>query len=143
MRFRTMVEPPEPMRGLEVPAEVVEALGGGARPRVTITLNGHTWQSRIAIMRGRHLIGLSNANRKAAGVSVGEEVEVGVELDDDPPRLVEPEDLARALDTDPAARAAWDRLSHTHRRRHILAVDGAKKPQTRARRIDQILTDLR
>ncbi|MFI9595326.1 hypothetical protein [Nonomuraea sp. NPDC052265] len=41
MKFRAVVEPPEPMRGLEVPPEVVEALGGGARPPVTITVNEH------------------------------------------------------------------------------------------------------
>ncbi|WP_433146539.1 DUF1905 domain-containing protein [Actinomadura nitritigenes] len=45
MKFRTHVEPPEPMRGLEVPEEVVEALGDGKRPRVSITVNGHTWTS--------------------------------------------------------------------------------------------------
>ncbi|WP_344270888.1 YdeI/OmpD-associated family protein [Actinomadura napierensis] len=143
MKFRTVVEPPEPMRGLEVPAEVVEELGGGARPRVTITVNGHSWHSRVAIMRGRHLLGLSNANRRAAAVGVGDEVEVEVELDTEPPALVEPVDLARALDADPTARAAYDRLPYTHRRRHILAVHGAKKPETRARRIDQILSTLR
>jgi len=55
MKFLAMVEPPEPMRGLEVPAEVVAAPGGGARQRVHITVNGHTWKSRIAIMRGRNL----------------------------------------------------------------------------------------
>jgi hypothetical protein len=33
MKFRSHVEPAEPMRGLEVPPEVVEALGGGKRPR--------------------------------------------------------------------------------------------------------------
>ena len=37
MKFRAHVEPPEPMRGLEVPQEVVDALGGGKRPSVTIT----------------------------------------------------------------------------------------------------------
>lgn len=30
--FRARVEPAEPMRGLEVPQQVVEALGGGKRP---------------------------------------------------------------------------------------------------------------
>jgi len=79
MKFRSYVEPPEPMRGLEVPPEVVEALGGGKRPAVTITINGHSWKSRVAIMRGRYLLGLSNANRKAAGVATGDEVEVEVE----------------------------------------------------------------
>lgn len=90
MKFRTHVEPPEPMRGLEVPPEVVAALGEGARPPVTITINGHSWQSRVAIMRGRHLLGLSNANRQAAGVEIGEEVEVELELDTQPRVVVEP-----------------------------------------------------
>jgi Domain of unknown function (DUF1905) len=80
MTFRAYVEPPEPMRGLEVPPEVVEALGGGRRPPVIITINGHSWRSRVAIMRGRFLLGLSNANRQAASVATGDEVEVEVGL---------------------------------------------------------------
>jgi len=98
MRFRAQVEPPEPMRGLEVPQEIVEALGDCKRPRVTITINGHSWKSRVAIMRGRYLLGLSNANRKAAGVVTGDEVEVEVAIDVEPSVVVEPADFARALD---------------------------------------------
>lgn len=82
MKFRAKVEPNEPMRGLEVPPEVVEALGEGKRPRVIITINGHSWKSRVAIMRGRYLLGLSNANRQAAGVVTGEEIEL--EFDPEP-----------------------------------------------------------
>ena len=48
MRFGSIVEPAEPMRGLSVPAEVVAALGAGKRPPVTITINGHSWKSKIA-----------------------------------------------------------------------------------------------
>jgi hypothetical protein len=143
VKFRAYVEPPEPMKGLEVPPEVVEALGGGKRPRVTITVNGHSWNSRVAIMRGRFLLGLSNANRQAAGVAVGDEVEVEVEYDADPPVVTEPEDFARALDADPAARAAYDRLAYSHKREHVLAIEGAKKPETRARRIEKALVMLR
>jgi hypothetical protein len=143
MRFLTHVEPPEPMKGLEVPPEVVDALGGGKRPRVTITVNGHFWKSRVAIMRGRYLIGLSNANRQAAGVAIGDEVEVDLEYDAEPPVLTEPEDFARALDGDPAARAAYDRLAYSHKREHVLAIEGAKKPETRARRIEKALEMLR
>ena len=51
MRFRANVEPPEPMKGLEIPERVVEALGGGKRPRIIITINDHTWRSRIGVMR--------------------------------------------------------------------------------------------
>ncbi|MFC4115028.1 YdeI/OmpD-associated family protein [Nonomuraea zeae] len=143
MKFRTYVEPVEPMRGLEVPEEVVEALGGGKRPRVTITINGHSWKSRVAIMRGRYLLGLSNANRQAAGVVTGDEVEVEVEFDPEPPVVVEPADFARALDADPVARAAYDRLAHSHKREHVLAIESAKKPETRTRRIEKALATLR
>jgi Domain of unknown function (DUF1905) len=103
MKFQARIEPPEPMRGLEVPAEIVETLGGGKRPTVRITINGHSWRSRVAVMRGRHLIGLSNANRQAAGVVTGDEVEVEVEFDSEPRIVAEPADLARALDADPLA----------------------------------------
>ncbi|GAA4835941.1 YdeI/OmpD-associated family protein [Kitasatospora terrestris] len=143
MKFLALVEPPEPMRGLEVPPEVVEALGGGARPPVTITVNGHVWKSRVAILRGRHLLGLSNANRHAAGVEIGEEVEVEVELDTEPRAVVEPDDFARALDADPAARAAYDGLSSSRRREHVRAVESAKKPETRQRRIEKAIAALR
>jgi hypothetical protein len=143
MKFRTHVEPAEPMRGLEVPQEVVEALGGGKRPRVTITINGHSWKSRVAIMRGRYLLGLSNANRQAAGVVTGDEVEVEVEIDAEPRVVVEPTDFARALDADPVARAAYDRLAYSRKREHVRAIESAKKPETRRRRIEQTVALLR
>ena len=137
MRFRSYVEPAEPMRGLEVPPAVVAALGGGKRPAVTITINGHSWKSRVAIMRGRYLLGLRNANRKAAGVATGDEVEVEVEIDAKPRVVAEPADFARALDADPVARAAYDRLSYSRKREHVLAIESAKKPETRARLIEK------
>jgi hypothetical protein len=49
------------MRGrslLEIPDEVLHALGKSKRATVVITINGHTWKSRVAIMRGRSLLGL-------------------------------------------------------------------------------------
>jgi Bacteriocin-protection, YdeI or OmpD-Associated/Domain of unknown function (DUF1905) len=143
VKFRAEVEPPEPRRGLEVPPEVVEALGGGKRPRVTVTINRQSWSTRIAIMRGRHLIGLSNANRTAAGVGIGDEVEVEVELDTEPVTVVEPEDFLRALDADPVARAGYDRLTVSQKRQHVRAIESAKQPETRVRRIEKALAALR
>jgi hypothetical protein len=143
VKFRARVEPPEPMKGLEVPPEVVEGLGGGKRPAVTITINGHSWKSRVAIMRGRYLIGLRIANRRAAGVVTGDEVEVEVEIDAEPRVVVEPADFARALDADPIARTAYDRLSYSRKREHVLAIESAKKVETRIRRIEKALATLR
>jgi hypothetical protein len=143
MKFLSQVEPPEPMRGLLVPLEVVEALGEGSRPPVTITLGGHSWKSRVAYLRGRHLIGLSHANRQAAGVEIGEEVEVELELDTEPRVVVEPEDFTRALDDDPVARAAYDHLTYSRKREHVRAIESAKMPETRRRRIEKAIATLR
>jgi hypothetical protein len=131
------------MRGLEVPPEVVEALGAGGRPPVTITINRHSWKSRVAIMRGRYLLGLSNANRQAAGVVTGDEVEVEVDLDTEPRVVIEPADFARALDADPVARAAYDNLAYSHKREHVRAIESAKGPETRTRRIEKAIATLR
>jgi len=142
MEFRSTVEPPEPMHGLEIPPGVVESLGGERRPRVVVTLGGHSWHTRVAILRGRDLIGLSNANRAAAGVAVGDEVTVGLELDDEPLAVEEPDDVAAALDAAPAARAAFDRLTVSQRKQHVRVVEQAKRAETRAKRVAALVESL-
>lgn len=92
---------------------------------------------------GRYLLGLSNANRQAAGVVTGEEVEVEVELDAEPRVVAEPADFARALHADPVARTAYDRLSCSRKREHVLAIESAKRAETRIRLIEKALAMLR
>ncbi|MFI0452970.1 YdeI/OmpD-associated family protein [Actinomadura sp. 6N118] len=140
MKFLATVTPQGNAAGVEVPTEIVEALGSGKRPPVVITINGHTWHSRVAAMRGKLLIGISAANRKASGIAEGDEIEVDLRLDTEPRVVNEPPDFAAALDGDPAARAAFDRLAYSHRRKHVLAIEAAKIPETRRRRIDKAIT---
>ncbi len=142
-KFRSEIEPAEPMRGLVVPPGLVDSLGGGKRPYVTVTINGHSWTTRIAIMRGRNLIGLSHANRRAAGIATEDLVEVALELVTEAPRVVEPPDLAAALEADPIARAAYDGLTYGRRRAVVHAIETARRPETRQRRIEDSLEDLR
>jgi uncharacterized protein YdeI (YjbR/CyaY-like superfamily) len=94
-------------------------------------------------MRGRFLLGLSNANRQAAGVETGDEVEVELEFDPEPRVVTEPADFARALGADPIARAAYERLPHGRKREHVRVIESAKMPETRARRIEKALAALR
>ena len=54
-----------------------------------------------------------------------------------------PADLAAALADDGVARSAFDRLPYSHRLRHVLAVEGAKAPETRRRRVEKALDMLR
>lgn len=130
--------------GIEVPAELVEGLGGGKRPAVTITLNsGYTYRSSIAPMGGRYLIPVSADVRGKAGVAAGDEVDVEVELDTKPREVMVPADLAAALDADPAARQVFDGMSYSHRQRYVLSVEDAKTPETRQRRIGRTIEALK
>ena len=114
--------------GFEVPDEVVEQLGGGRRPKVVVTVEGHTWRTSIASMGGRFLLGASAAVRAAAGIESGESYKVHVELDTAPRTVEVPDDLAVALAASPTATTAWAGLSYSQQRQHAEAVLAAKKP---------------
>ena len=94
-------------------------------------------------MGGRYLLPLSAENRAGAGVAAGDEVDVDMELDTEPREVVVPADLSAALEGDLAAREAFERLSYSHRRRHVMAIEEAKTPVTRQRRIAKALEMLR
>ena len=126
-----------------MPAKVVGALQAGRRPKVVITINGHTWRSRVASQGRRFLVGISAANRAASGIELDDEVEITLELDTEPRVVAEPTDLAEALDADPLARETFDRLPYGLRRKHVTAVEDAKSAETRQRRIARLIVTLR
>ena len=128
--------------GFVVPDAVVEALGGGRRPKVNVTVNEHTWRTSIASMGGRFLLGASAEVREAAGIAAGQTLTVTVELDTAPRTVEVPEDLSAALAARPEAATAWERLSHSHQRQHAEAVAAAKSPETRERRITTTIAKL-
>ncbi|WP_326542430.1 YdeI/OmpD-associated family protein [Pseudorhodoferax sp.] len=142
MKFKARVIPSGNATAVEVPHAVLEKLDAGARPPVVIVVNGHSWRSRVAAMRGMHLIGISAANRQASAVSEGDLVEVQLELDIEPRAVEEPADVAAALDKRKALRAAFDRLPFGLRRKHVAGIEEAKSPETRLRRIARLLGTL-
>jgi Bacteriocin-protection, YdeI or OmpD-Associated/Domain of unknown function (DUF1905) len=143
MRFETTIElGGKTATGFEVPAEIVEAMGSGRRPAVTVTVGGHTYRSTVAVMGGRYLVPLNAENRASAGVGAGDTVEVEIELDTAERVLEVPDDLAAAIAADPEAQSFWDSISYSRRRRIVLAVEGAKAADTRMRRIEKSVTDL-
>ena len=80
-------------------------------------------------------IGLNRAVRAAAGVDAGDRIRVAMELDTEPRTVQPPEDLRAALDAEPGALASFEELSFTHRREYAEWVEGAKRPETRAKRV--------
>lgn len=128
--------------GLPIPPAAVEALGKGRKPPVTITLNGYTYRTTIAVLDGVFMASLSAQNRQAAGVVPGQTVEVTMELDTEPRTVEVPEELAAALTAKPGAREAFDKLAYSIRKEHVRQVESAKAQETRERRIAKIVDSL-
>ncbi|RWZ49588.1 DUF1905 domain-containing protein [Labedella phragmitis] len=127
--------------GIEVPPRVLESLGGGKRPAVTVSLGGYTYRSTIGVMGGRFLIPVSAEHREAAGMTTGDEVQVALDLDTAPRTVAVPDDLATALDA-AGVRAAFDALSPSARKAHVTSVAGTTVAETRARRVAKVVSGL-
>jgi hypothetical protein len=136
MKFRAeLLASGKTTTGFEVPDHLVDELGGGSRPKVTVTVNGFAFRTSIARMGGRYLLGVSAERRVAAGIEAGDVLDVAVVLDTAPRVVAVPGDLAAALAQHPTAKACWESLSYSKQLWHALQVENAKADDTRAKRV--------
>ncbi len=144
MKFRTtLLQGDKTATGFVVPADVMLALDAGKKPKVAVTINGHTYRSSVATVDGKPMVGVSEGVRSATGVRGGESIEVELALDTAPRTVDVPADLAAALDAEPTARKTFDGLSYSMQRFWVEPVVGAKTDETRQRRIDKAVATLR
>jgi hypothetical protein len=143
MRFRaTLLGHGKSATGVEVPPEVLAALGPSKRPKVKVTIGDHTYRSSVAARGEVYLLGVSAEVRASTGAATGDELEIELELDEAPRVVDVPEDLAQAISAEPAAQEFFDRLSYSNQRRLVLAVESAKTVETRQRRIAKTVAGL-
>jgi hypothetical protein len=128
--------------GLQVPDEVMDALGAGKRPAVKITVAGHTYRTTVAARGGMFMVPLSAENRTAANVRAGDEVDVTIELDTEPRVVTVPDDLTDALKEDSQASQNFEQMAFTHRNEYVRWVESAKRDETRQRRVAEAVTAL-
>ena len=134
-------EPGRPT-GIEVPPQVMAALGPKKKPAVQVTVNGYTYRSTVAVMGDRFMIPVSAAHRQAAGLAAGDAIVVGLALDTEPRVTELPADLSAALEAQTGARAAFDSLAPSRRKEMIRQLEDAKTEDTRTRRREKLLADL-
>ena len=143
MRFRAILESSgKQAAGLHVPVDVIEGLGGGKRPKVAITINGHTWRTSVGIINGEPMIGVPMEQRGPAGVQPGDVIEVDVVLDTSIREVQVPPDFASALAAAPEAERFFSSRNYSERRWFVLGIEDAKTPETRARRIEKAVARL-
>jgi Bacteriocin-protection, YdeI or OmpD-Associated/Domain of unknown function (DUF1905) len=108
---------------------------GKVRAQVVVTINGYTFRSTIARMGGETFIPLRKSNREAAAVAGGQRVTVLIVLDTEERVVDPPADLVAALKARAGLWKRWQALSFTQRRECVESILGAKRPETRERRI--------
>jgi antitoxin component of MazEF toxin-antitoxin module len=143
--FRAPVSPSDRGGGghlVDVPPEVVEALGGKGRIPVTATFDGVPYRGSIVRMGGGAVLGVQKAIMAEAGVSVGDTLTVVVRNDETPRQVEVPEDLAEAFGQHDTARVVFEDLSFSHRREYVRSITEAKRVDTRARRVERTIRAL-
>jgi hypothetical protein len=138
VRFKVKLERYQDTQVLRVylPFDVFEVFGTRSRLAVKGEIKGFPFRSSIFPMGGGKFYMVVNREmREGAKVKAGETVEFVMEKDDEPRAIATPADLLKALSARKSAKNAWDKLSYTHRKEYINAIEEARKPETRARRI--------
>ena len=151
VRFEVELQPEGSSAYAVVPDEIGARLGVRGRTSVVGTLNGHPFRNQVMPYgfedgSKRLLMPVNNAVRKAAGgLRPGDTVTFELERDDASrsASVDLPADLEQALATDGELRAAWDALSSSRRREAAEHIASAKRDETRARRLEELLTSLR
>jgi hypothetical protein len=126
----------------DIPFDVEEAFGK-KRPKVRCLIDGVLFRTSAFRMSGsNHMVLVNKQIRDQIAKGAGDTVRVVMEADTEP-RIVEvPKDVAAALKKQQKPRAFFDSLSYSHQREYVTWVDSAKKAETRARRIEKMLTML-
>ncbi len=119
--------------GIELPFNPKDVFGKVRAP-VNTTINSFTFRTTTFSMGGVFFIPVNKQNREGAGIGAGDKISVQMETDDAPRVIEPPADLVKALR---AAKVlnAWKKLSYTHQKEQVQAIEEAKKPETRERRI--------
>jgi hypothetical protein len=124
-----------------VPKEVA-AQFSSKRPAVLALVNGVEYRSRLAVYGGQSYLGLRKDLLRRLEVGVGDVIQVELAEDHQERIEVEPPELTAALAANPAARAAYEQLPHSHRTEYARWIGEGKKPETRADRVAKTIKRL-
>lgn len=128
--------------GIKIPFDVEEAFGKKGRVPVRCTIDGYPYRGSIFPYGGVYYIGVVKKVRDAIGKTYGDTVRVVMEVDEEPRVAEVPEDLAKILAGNEAAKKAFEKLSYSHKREYVQWINEAKKDETRQRRIAKAIEKL-
>ena len=146
IKFKGVLTPTPRGRGgtlVPVPRNVAERLGLRGMPKIQAVIAGHPYRGSLMPMGdGTYCLGVLKSIQEAAGVGQGDTITVELSLDTTPRTVEVPTDLAGVLDGDRKAAARWEALSYTTQKELARALEDARKPETRERRLAQTVARL-
>lgn len=139
-KFTAVIE--DPGQGgayITIPFDV-EQVYGKKRVKVKAWFDGEFYQGSLVCMGGtEHILGVRKDIREKIGKSIGDTIEIILEEDTEPRKVDIPSDLQGALDQEPVAQAAFAGLAYSHQKEYVQWVEGAKREQTRQKRIEETI----
>lgn len=127
---------------IEIPDKNLAEIGANKRAPLKITINDYTYQSTATGVDGKCMVVFPTRDREASGAAAGDRITVTLELDDGYRHVDVPEALVQALAANGLSEVFRD-LTYFKRKEFARQVSEAKAEETRARRIEKIIDQLR
>jgi hypothetical protein len=128
---------------LKPPFDVVEVFHTKARVPVKGTINGFPFRSSLMNMGDGHMMAVNAELRAGANCKGGDTVDIVMELDEDERKVELPAPIKKVIASYPKAKESWSKLSFTHQKEWMRAIEDAKRPETREKRIAAMMEALR
>jgi hypothetical protein len=124
---------------LHFPFDVEKAFGTRARVPVAGTINGFGFRSSLMPMDGKHVMCVNKTMQAGAKAKPGHLAHFILERDDKPRTVSVPATLKKTLAANPKAKAAFDKLSYSHRKEYAEWIGSAKQEETVQRRLKKLI----
>jgi transcription termination factor Rho len=126
-----------------IPFNCEQTFGSKGRIRVVAKIKGYS--ANAVLMphgNGKHFIILTKQVRDKAQIKEGDKISIELVKDEKAPETVVPDDLNSALDENVKAKQFFDSLAPSHKKEYINWIEGAKKAETRGKRIIKAISML-
>ena len=127
---------------IEIPFDVLKEFGA-KRVKVKAIFEDVEYRGSIVNMGvGCHIIGITKAIRNQIGKNIGDTISVQVEKDEEVREIELPEDFKEELNKSEKALNFYESLSYSAKRKYYQWITGAKKQETREKRIKEAISKL-
>jgi hypothetical protein len=127
---------------LKPPFDVVKVFQRKGRVPVKGAINGFPFRSSLMNMGDGHMMAVNAQLRAGGHCKAGDTVEVVMELDEDKRTVEVPAYLKKIINSDSRAKEFWPKLSFTDQKEYVREIDGAKRLETREKRIAAMMDAL-